>query len=198
MVEDSGYDTKKAVLAAQKLAQSEKIFAVVGSMGTTIALTTQQVFMDAGVVNLFPLGSARGLYEPADPLKFAFAVPYFQQGKAIVNALNQIKVDRKWCSFVQDDDLGTELMSGVDAAIKQIGKTVIERTTYKRGATDFSSQVARLKGAGCDTVVLGTTLRETVGAVNEAKKVGYSPDFVAISSAYTHLLVKLGGLPWMV
>jgi branched-chain amino acid transport system substrate-binding protein len=192
LVEDSGYDTKKAMLAAQKLSQSDKIFAVAGSMGTTIALTTQQVFQDAGVVNLFPLGSARGLYEPPE-MKFAFSVPYFQQGRGIVKSLLATKADRKWCSLVQDDDLGTELMAGVDSAMKQAGKTVSERTTYKRAATDFSSQVARLKGAGCDTVILGTTLRETVGTLNEAKKIGFAPQFVATSAAYTHLLPKLGG-----
>lgn len=192
LVEDSGYDTKKAMLAAQKLAQSDKIFAVAGSMGTTIALTTQQVFVDAGVVNLFPLGSARGLYEPPE-MKFAFSVPYFQQGRAIVKSLNATRGDRKWCSLVQDDDLGSELMSGVDSAMKQLNKTLVERTTYKRAATDFSSQVARLRGAGCDTVILGTTLRETVGALNEAKKIGFAPEFVGTSAAYTHLLPKLGG-----
>jgi branched-chain amino acid transport system substrate-binding protein len=192
LVEDSGYDTKKGILAAQKLAQSDGVFAVAGSMGTTIALTTQQIFADAGVVNLFPLGSARGLYEPPE-MKFAFSTPYFQQGRVIVKAMNSTRADRKWCSLVQDDDLGTELMSGVDAEMKAIGKSIGERTTYKRGATDFSSQVARLKGAGCDTVVLGTTLRETVGTLNEAKKVGFGPQFVATSAAYSHLLPKLGG-----
>ncbi|VTU24867.1 Leucine-, isoleucine-, valine-, threonine-, and alanine-binding protein precursor [Variovorax sp. PBL-H6] len=192
LVEDSGYDTKKAMLAAQKLAQSDKIFAVAGSMGTTIALTTQQVFADAGVVNLFPLGSARGLYEPPE-MKFAFSVPYFQQGRGIVKSLLATKADRKWCSLVQDDDLGTELMAGVDSAMKEAGKTVSERTTYKRAATDFSSQVARLKSAGCDTVILGTTLRETVGTLNEAKKIGFTPQFVATSAAYSHLLPRLGG-----
>ena len=193
IVEDSGYDTKRAVLAAQKLAENDKIFAAVGSIGTAIALTTQQVFIDAGVVNAFPLASARGLYEPPHPLKFAFAVPYYQQGRVIVKALNSTRADRKWCSLVQDDDLGSELMQGVDSSIKDIGKTVVERTSYKRGATDFSSQVARLKGAGCDTVILGTTLRETIGTVNEAKKIGFAPQFIATSAAYTHLLSKLGG-----
>jgi branched-chain amino acid transport system substrate-binding protein len=193
IVEDSGYDTKRAVLAAQKLAENDKIFAAVGSIGTAIALTTQQVFIDAGVVNAFPLASARGLYEPPHPLKFAFAVPYYQQGRVIVKALNSTRADRKWCSLVQDDDLGSELMQGVDSSIKDVGKTVVERTSYKRGATDFSSQVARLKGAGCDTVILGTTLRETIGTVNEAKKIGFAPQFIATSAAYTHLLSKLGG-----
>lgn len=192
LVEDSGYDTKRAMMAAQKLAQGDKIFAVAGSMGTTIALTTQQVFIDAGVVNLFPLGSARGLYDPPE-MKFAFSVPYFQQGRAIVKSLNQSRPVRKFCSLVQDDDLGSELMAGVDSVMKQLGKTIIERTTYKRASTDFSSQVARLRSAGCDTVILGTTLRETVGTLTEAKKIGFSPEFVATSAAYSHLLPKLGG-----
>ncbi|MDB5871186.1 MAG: ABC-type branched-chain amino acid transport system, periplasmic component [Ramlibacter sp.] len=192
LVEDSGYDTKKAMLGAQKLALRDKVFAVAGSMGTTIALTTQQVFMEAGVVNLFPLGSARGLYEPPE-MKFAFSVPYFQQGRAIVKSLNAARADRRWCSLVQDDDLGSELMSGIDTEMKQSGKAVSERTSYKRGATDFSSQVARLKAGNCDTVVLGTTLRETVGTLSEARKIGFAPQFVGTSAAYTHLLPKLGG-----
>ncbi len=41
---------------------------------------------------------------------------------------------------------------------------MVERVSYKRGATDFSSQVARLKAAGCDFVAVGTLIRETIGA----------------------------------
>ena len=62
----------------------------------------------------------------------------------------------------QDDDFG----AGGDArrarpALKDIGMALAEKTTYKRGATDFSSQIAKMKGAGCDLVVLGTIIRET-------------------------------------
>jgi branched-chain amino acid transport system substrate-binding protein len=84
-------------------------------------------------------------------------------------------------------------MKGVDAEMKDVKKTVAERTTYKRGATDFSSQVARLKSAGCDTVIMGTTLRETIGTLNEAKKTGFTADFIGTSASYSHLVPKLGG-----
>ena len=42
-----------------------------------------------------------------------------------------------------------------------------EKTTYKRGATDFSSQVAKMKEAGCDGVVMGTIIRETIGVIGD-------------------------------
>ena len=70
---------------------------------------------------------------------------------------------------------------------------VAEKTTYKRGATDFSSQVARLKASGCDMVVLGTIIRETIGTIGEARKTGFNPTFLGSSAAYTDLIHKLGG-----
>ena len=34
----------------------------------------------------------------------------------------------------------------------------------------FSSQVAKLKEAGCDGVVMGTIIRETIGTIATARK----------------------------
>jgi branched-chain amino acid transport system substrate-binding protein len=68
-----------------------------------------------------------------------------------------------------------------------------EKTSYKRGATDFSSQVARMKAAGCDMVVLGTIIRETIGTIGESRKTGFNPVFLGSSAAYTDLIHKLGG-----
>ena len=70
---------------------------------------------------------------------------------------------------------------------------VVERTTFKRGATDFSSQIQRLRNANCDLVVLGTIIRETIGAVVEARKIGWGVEFLGSSAAYDTLIPKLGG-----
>ena len=51
-------------------------------------------------------------------------------------------------------------------------------TSYKRGASDFSAQVAKMKSDGCDLVVLGTVIRETIGAMTEAKKLGWDVTFL--------------------
>jgi branched-chain amino acid transport system substrate-binding protein len=68
-----------------------------------------------------------------------------------------------------------------------------EKTSYKRGATDFSSQVAKMKGSGCELVVLGTIIRETIGTIGEARKTGFNPVFFGSSASYTWLIPKLGG-----
>lgn len=193
IVEDSGYDPKKAVLAAQKLAQKDRIFVTAGNIGTAIAMATMPIFFEKNIPHLFPLTAARQMYDPLHKLKYSFAATYFDQVRAGIKYLNKAKADRKWCVLYQDDDFGSEVLQGTEAGLKDIGKPLVEKTSYKRGATDFSSQVAKMKGSGCDSIVMGTIIRETVGSIAEARKTGYAPEFIGTSAAYTHLIHRLGG-----
>ena len=152
VAEDSGYDPKKGLLAAQKMVQQDKLFAMVGTIGTAVNLATFPTLFDKGVMNLFPLTAAREMYEPLHKLKFSFAAPYY----------NQMRKGMSWM-------------------------------VKERGATDFSAQVSKMKAADCDTVVLGTIIRETIGTIGTARKMGWNPNFVGSSAAYTDLIHKLGG-----
>ena len=96
-------------------------------------------------------------------------------------------------TLYQDDDFGLEILRGADAGLKALAMEMTEKTTYKRGATDFSSQMARLKAGNCDLVVLGTVIRETVGSMTEARKIGFNPTFMGAVSTYSELIPKLGG-----
>lgn len=193
LVEDSAYDPRKAVLAAQKLVNQDKIFAMVGHIGTAQNMAAMPVQFEKNVINFFPVTAAREMYEPLHRLKYSFAATYFDQMRTVVPKLAKEKGAKKVCTMYQDDEFGLEVMRGAEAGLKAAGMDLAEKTTYKRGATDFSSQVARLKAAGCDMVVLGTIIRETIGAIGEARRTGYNPTFIGSSAAYTDLIHKLGG-----
>ena len=193
IVEDSAYDPKKAVLGAQKLVNQDKIFAMVGHIGTAQNMAAMPVQFEKNVINWFPVTAAREMYEPFHRLKYSFAATYYEQMRSVVPKLVKEKGAKKVCTMYQDDEFGLEVMRGAEAGLKAIGMELAEKTTYKRGATDFCSQVAKLKSSGCDMVVLGTIIRETIGAIGEARKTGYSPTFIGSSAAYTDLIHKLGG-----
>lgn len=193
VVEDHGYDPKKAVLAAQKMVQQDKIFASLGSIGTATAMAAMQFYLDNKVAHLFPLSGAREMFEPTAALKFSFAAPYFDQIRAGIKRLVSEKGLKKVCTVYQDDDFGLEVMRGAEAGLKDIGQTYAERTTYKRGATDFASQVAKMKEAGCDGVVMGTIIRETIGVIGTARKLDWNPVFVGTTASYSEIIHKLGG-----
>ena len=191
--EDDGYDPKKAVLAAQKLVNQDKIFIMAGHLGTAQNLAAMPVQFEKNVINFFPITAAREMYEPFNRLKYSFAATYYDQIRLALPKLIKDKGAKKVCSIYQDDDFGIEVERGAEAALKTLNMPLTEKTTYKRGATDFSSQVAKMKAAGCDLVVLGTIIRETVGVIGESRKTGFNPTFLGSSAAYTDLIHKLGG-----
>ncbi|MDO9112996.1 MAG: ABC transporter substrate-binding protein [Polaromonas sp.] len=193
IVEDSAYDPKKAVLAAQKLVNQDKIFMMVGHIGTAQNLAAMPVQFDKNVINFFPITAAREMYEPFHKLKYSFAATYFDQIRNAAPKLAREKGVKKVCTMYQDDEFGLEVMRGGEAGLKAIGMEFAEKTSYKRGATDFSSQVAKMKASGCEMVVLGTIIRETIGAIGESRKTGFNPIFLGSSAAYTDLIHKLGG-----
>ena len=78
-IEDSGYDPKKAFLAAQKLVNQDKIFAMVGHIGTAQNLAAMPVQFEKNVVNFFPVTAAREMFEPFHRLKYSFAATYYDQ-----------------------------------------------------------------------------------------------------------------------
>src|ERR1700712_5315655 len=108
-------------------------------------------------------------------LKYSFAATYYDQVRTTMPKLIKDKGAKKICTIYQDDEFGLEVLRGGEAGLKTMGIEFAEKTSYKRGATDFSSQVARMKSSGCDFVLMGTIIRETIGTIAEARKTGFAP-----------------------
>ncbi|MEO7127521.1 MAG: ABC transporter substrate-binding protein, partial [Rhodoferax sp.] len=169
------------------------IFIMAGHLGTAQNLAAMPVQFEKNVINFFPITAAREMYEPFNRLKYSFAATYYDQIRLALPKLVKEKGAKKVCTIYQDDDFGSEVERGAEAALKTLNMPLTEKTSYKRGATDFSSQVAKMKASGCDLVVLGTIIRETVGTIGESRKTGFNPTFLSSSAAYSDLIHKLGG-----
>lgn len=193
LVEDSGYEPRRAVLAAQKLVNQDKIFAMVGHIGTAQNMAAMPVQFEKNVINFFPVTAARQMYEPFHRLKYSFAATYYDQMKVVVPKLVKEKNAKRVCAMYQDDEFGLEVFRGAEDGLKGMGLQMTDQTTFKRGATDFASQMQKLAASQCDLVVLGTLIRETIGGIATARRLGFNPTFVGSSGAYTDLIHKLGG-----
>jgi branched-chain amino acid transport system substrate-binding protein len=166
---------------------------MIGHIGTAQNMAAMPVQFQKNVINFFPVTAAREMYEPFHKLKYSFAATYFDQMVSSLPALVKEKGAKKVCSVYQDDEFGLEVVRGAKEGLKSIGMEMAEETTFKRGATDFGSQMQKLAAAQCDFVVLGTIIRETIGTIGTARKLGFNPTFMGSSAAYTDLIHKLGG-----
>jgi ABC-type branched-subunit amino acid transport system substrate-binding protein len=183
ILEDSGYDPKKAVLATQKLIEKDKIFVNLGSMGSPTVLAAQDITLDAGVLQLFPLTAAEFTFkfDPAKPqerLKFNNLLPYVESTRAAIKYMIESRGFKKPCILHQDDEYGKNVLDGFTQQLTAMKMQPASVTSYKRGASDFSAQVAKMKADGCDLVLLGAVIREPIGAMGEAKKLGWDVTFL--------------------
>ena len=97
LVEDSAYDPKKAVLAAQKLVNQDKIFIMLGHIGTAPNLAAMPVQFEKNVINFFPVTAAREMYEPFHRLKYSFAATYYDQIRIALPKLAKDMAATKVC-----------------------------------------------------------------------------------------------------
>lgn len=192
VIEDMGYDPKKAVLATQKLLTRDNIFAMIGSMGTVTTAATMPLVLKRGLPHLFPITPAEMFALPLERLKFAYFVPYYDDVRTSLKYLIATKRFSRIGVLYQDDEFGANILKGVRDQLAQVGLKTVSETSFKRGATDFSSQIARLKTDGADLVVMGTVVRETVGAMTAARNLDWNPGFLVSQAGYAPVVAALG------
>lgn len=182
--EDAAYDPKKAVLAAQKLVMQDKVFALIGTIGSVSHLASQNIALDRGVPVLFPIIATNGSYLPKHPLKFGYLGTGDVAMRVSISYLYKLG-RRNFALIYQDDEKGQLDMRVAEAQLKELGLSLVEKASHKRGEINFSSQVAKVKAAKPDALLLGVLPRESGAIAIEAKSQGWQGDMVVVSSPST-------------
>jgi branched-chain amino acid transport system substrate-binding protein len=185
IIEDTQYQVPRAVQAGNKLINRDRIFAMVAGLGTPMNNALFKDQFEAGVPNLFPLSAARSMFEPFHKLKFYGAATYVDQVRAGINYFVTKKGKKALCAMYQDTDFGKEVLEGVQIQAEKMRLKVVETVSHKPTDQDFTAQITRLKGAGCDLVVLGTIVRDSIVPYATARKIGWTDvDFLGSAASY--------------
>ena len=185
IIEDTQYQIPRAVQAGAKLINRDHIFAMVASLGTPMNNALFKDQLEAGVPSLFPLSAARSMYEPFHKLKFYSAASYVDQVRAGINYFVTKKGKKAVCAMYQDTDFGKEVLDGIQVQVEKMKIKLAETTTHKPTDQDFTAQITKLKAAGCDLVVLGTIVRDSIVPYSTARKIGWTDvDFLGSAASY--------------
>jgi branched-chain amino acid transport system substrate-binding protein len=185
VIEDHGYQVPKAVQACSKLINRDEVFAFVAPAGTPMNNACFKDQLAAGVPNLFPLSAARSMYEPFDRLKFYGAASYVDQIRSAVNYFVKEKGKKSVCVMYQDTDFGKEIVVGAELQTKQLGIKIVEQAANKPTDQDFTATITKLRAAGCDLILMGTIVRDSIVPYTTARKMGWTDvDFVGSAAVY--------------
>src|SRR5881296_200333 len=194
IVEDTQYQVPRAVQAGNKLINRDHIFAMVAGLGTPMNNALFKDQFEAGVPNLFPLSAARSMYEPFHKLKFYGAATYVDQVRAGINYFVTKKGKKGLCAMYQDTDFGKEVLDGVQIQADTMKLKILETATHKPTDQDFTAPITKLKAAGCDLVVLGTIVRDSIVPYATARKIGWTDvDFLGSAATYDMFVAAAQG-----
>src|SRR5271166_5534023 len=154
IVEDNQYQVPRSVQAANKLINKDGVFMMVANGGTPMNNAVMPDQLAKGVANIFPLTSARSMYEPLHHLKFGLAASYYDQMRSGVKVFVSEHHSKAICAMSQDTDFGRDVMDGARDQLKAMDLKLVAETLHKPTDTDFSAPIARLRDANCDLILL--------------------------------------------
>ncbi|MCP5281927.1 MAG: ABC transporter substrate-binding protein [Rhodoferax sp.] len=195
VVEDNGSQPQMAVRAMDKLIRSDEVFAVVNAFGSGANAAVVKRAVDAGVVYFGPWGASSIFRKSAgdSPLLFTVTPNYDALMNTGVGWMLDNYKPKKVGYIYQEGPLGALMGAGVKKALAAKGMGYAAEAGYKAGDIDFSSQVARMKAADVDMIVIATVTRETVGIMAEVKKLGWnSVKVVTGTPGRTGIVLQLG------
>jgi branched-chain amino acid transport system substrate-binding protein len=193
IVEDMQYQVPRAVQAANKLINRDNVFIMVANGGTPMNNATMPEQIAKGVPNIFPLTAARSMYYPLHHMKFGYAASYYDMERAGVKLFAEKYGKKHICAMSQDTDFGRDVMDGARDELKALNMQLVAESLHKPTDTDFSASVAKLHDAGCDLVLLGTIVRDTVQIVSAIRKSGWNVDILGNIAIYDQAVAEVPG-----
>lgn len=194
VVEDHGYQVPKAVQAANKLVNRDKVFAMLLSLGTAHNIAAFKLLDRKGIPNVNPLTAARQMLQEPANYKFAGTASYYDSVRATIRYLANSEPTKNICSMVIPSDFGKEIQAAAKDESKALGLSYAAETAHKPDETDFVGAIGKLKESGCDVVAIALSVRGAITAVATAKKIGWNNvRFVGSSASFHTAIAKVPG-----
>jgi branched-chain amino acid transport system substrate-binding protein len=192
VVEDAQYQVPRAIQAANKLINRDKIFAMLLGMGTPMNNAIMPMLFEKGIPNLFPISGARSMVEPFKKLQFTGRGIYYDEIRAGAKYFIEEKGTSTPCIVYQDTDFGQEALDGARDQLAAMGMEAAAVSAHKPTDTEFTSTILRLRNAGCDLVLMGTIHKDTILIFETARKLGWEDvTWVGTNASYNQAVAEL-------
>ena len=195
VVEDNGFQPQMAVRAVDKLIRQDEVFAIVNPFGSGTNAAVVKRAVDEGVIYFSPWGASSTFRKVAgdSPLLFTTTPNYDTiMNTGVTWMLDQFK-PRKVGYIYQEGPIGALMGEGVKKALAAKNMAYAAEAGFKPTDIDFSSQVARMKAADVDLIVLASVTRDTIGVMTEVKKIGWTNvKIITGNPGRTGIVLQLG------
>lgn len=177
---DDGYEPEKAANAVKALINEDKVFALIGSVGTPTTLAALPIINEAKVPLIGPFTGAQALREPFSPQVFHVRASYFDETDRIVQHLTTLGV-KKIAVFYQNDSYGKAGLEGVTRALTKRQLKAVAASTVERNSVDVSKSLDDILKTNPEAVVQISAYKSSAAFIKQARAKGFGGQFFNVS-----------------
>jgi ABC-type branched-subunit amino acid transport system substrate-binding protein len=178
---DDGYEPEKMIEAMKKMLGEEKVFAIVGPVGTPTAKAGQPIATDAKVPFIGPFTGAEFLRNPYNRYVVNIRSSYFQETEAWIEHLTKDLGITKIAILYQDDAFGLAGLDGVKMAMAKRNMSLVAEGTFKRNTTAVKSALLDIMKGQPEAIVTVGPYKPIAEFIKLSRQLKLDAVFVAIS-----------------
>jgi branched-chain amino acid transport system substrate-binding protein len=192
---DSKCDPTIGVANAEKMINRDQVVAITGDFCSTVALAQKEVSGRNKIIQVTPIAVHPKITEPGYPYMFRtcntidmYAFPLVEFIAAKLSNVKSLAI------LAVTDDYGRGAVQIYTELLGKHGVKITGTEYFKRGDTDFYTQITKLLAAKPDGIYLVTNEdAQNIGLLKQLKELGYKGTLFGASTYNTDNMVKLGG-----
>jgi branched-chain amino acid transport system substrate-binding protein len=181
---DDGYNPAQTVQQTRKLVEEDKVFAVVGSLGTEHNEAIRPYLNQNKVPQLLNATGASTWSRDAKqyPWTGGWQPDYEWEGRIYGQAIARNSPNAKIAVLYQNDSFGQDNLRGFRAGLGAKTSNIVGLESYELGAVDVRQQMAKLRATGATILVMFAIPTYAVPAYPIANALRWSPALIYTSS----------------
>jgi branched-chain amino acid transport system substrate-binding protein len=187
---DDGYEPEKTVEATKASLDEDKVFALIGAVGTPTSKASQPIATDLGVPFIGPFTGAEFLRNPYNRYVVNVRSSYFEETEAWIEHLTKDLGISKIAILYQDDAFGLTGLEGVQRAMAKRNMTLAASGSFKRNTVAVKSALLDIMKGEPEAVVTVAPYKPVAEFIKLAHQVQLNAVFVAISFVGSDSLAK--------
>lgn len=168
---DDGYEPEKAIASTNQLIQEDKVFLLIGEVGTPTSKAVVPIAEKEGVPFFGPFTGAEFLRNPFKPLVVNVRGSYYQEMEGLAAYLVDKKGLKRIACFYQNDGYGQAGLAGIEKALKARGMELCATGTYERNTTAVKSGLLDVRRGNPEAVIMVGAYKACAEFIRMAHKV---------------------------
>jgi ABC-type branched-subunit amino acid transport system substrate-binding protein len=187
---DDSYDPEKAIANTKRLIDEDRVFALVGEVGTPTSNAAQPITTEKGVPFIGPFTGAAFLRNPSLGNVINVRGSYDQETEAWIERLTKDLGTSRIAILYQDDTFGRAGLSGVTKAMEKRGMKLVAEGTYERNTTAVKTALLDIRKADPQAIVMVGVYKPCAEFIKLARRLKLNAVFINISFVGANALAK--------